>query len=54
MTGLYGVLGNFPVMGVLWREELTPVSGDHRGLMKALTRNNTAGHSGTATPKRLG
>ncbi len=33
---------------------MTPVSGDHRGLMKVLTRNNTTGHSGTATPKRLG
>ena len=41
-------------MGVLWREELTPVSGDHRGLMKVLTCNNTTGHPGTATPKRLG
>src|SRR5690554_6888415 len=39
---------------MLWREELTPVSGDHRGLMYVLTRNNTTSHSGTATPKRLG
>jgi hypothetical protein len=34
--------------GALWREELTPVSGNDRGVVKVLTANNTTGYTNTA------